>query len=82
MGLINVYDPECRHGHGKMKLAMGRQTSMFALIEVSQTGMVNPGYGMAVRVFHCPVCNYMELQDIPQSEFNQSIGANRGTNSN
>lgn len=82
MGLLDSYFPECRYGHGHMDLVAGRQSSMFALIEVGLLGMVNPAFGMAVRVFRCKTCNYIELRDIPQSEFNQTIQAGHGTNTN
>ena len=66
--------PTCRYGHGEMKIVSGKNSPglyAFPEIEISKDpGSADNQYNIyltrhqfAFRLYRCPICRYLEMQD-------------------
>lgn len=79
MALLKI-QPECRYGHGALVSAENTpdpsiEAPWFAVMAVRVDGTVTDDASYIFRIYKCTTCTYMEMHDLPQQEFDDSIKA-------
>lgn len=65
--------PKCRSGHGAMRAQSHAGSDWFGVQSVLKNGSFSVGPAIVVRLYVCEACGYIEMQDVPQDEFDAAI---------
>jgi len=64
----------CKNGHGPMQAQSHAGSDWFGVQSVKRDGSFSVNPAVILRLYRCDSCGYIELQDVPQDEFDASVG--------